>query len=224
MNEFIIFSFIQGMLAFLAPCAVALLPAYIASFISRNVDGTTSKTVLVLRGLKLASLSIVGILVIYATAGAIILIAAQVIKEYMKWIALGMGVIVIILGIAMLLGKNISLNLHLKQKKYVTESKEAFIFGLAYAIGALGCLFPLFLVVMTQAIGEPNTLIGISYILSYFLGMSLLMITTILGSIFAREYVTKSLYKILPHMQKISAVLLIIAGIYVINYQLVLIL
>ena len=34
--EFVYFSFMQGVVAFFAPCAVALLPGYIAAFISRN--------------------------------------------------------------------------------------------------------------------------------------------------------------------------------------------
>jgi cytochrome c biogenesis protein CcdA len=222
MDNFIYFSFIQGMLAFFAPCAVALLPAYIMSFISRNKEQNSSKTKLFFRGLKLALLSISGILVIYAIAGVLIIFASQFIKDYMRWVALSMGGVLIILGILILLGKNISLNLHLAHKKRNTEVSEAFFFGVAYAIGALGCLFPLFLVVATQAIAAPSTIIGASYIFMYFLGISLLMITTILLSVFAKDFLTRQLSRILPHMQKISGVLLILAGIYVINYQMAL--
>jgi len=223
MSSFFYFSFIQGMLVFLAPCAVALLPAYIVSFISRNKEQSSSKKYLVLRGLKLASLSILGILIIYAIAGTIIIFASQLIKDYMKWVAITMGGGLIILGILMLLGRNVSLNIHLKQKKHDSETAEAFFFGVAYAIGALGCLFPLFLVVTTQALAAPSILIGGSYIFAYFLGMSVLMITTILLSIFAKDYLMRQLRKILPHMNKISGILLILAGMYIIQYQLVLI-
>ena len=223
MDAFIFFSFLQGMLAFFAPCAVALLPAYIVSFISRNKDKTSAKKDLILRGLKLASLSILGILVIYAVASILIILASQLIKEYMKWVAITMGGGLIILGILMLMGKNVSLNIHLKHRKYDNETAEAFFFGLAYAIGALGCLFPLFLVVTTQALAAPSIIIGGSYLFAYFLGMSVLMITTIILSIFAREYLMNQLRKILPHMNKISAVLLILAGIYIIQYQWVLV-
>lgn len=222
MDNFIYFSFIQGMLAFFAPCAVALLPAYIVSFISRNKMQDASKIKLFFRGLKLASLSILGILIIYAIAGVLILFASQFIKDYMKWVAISMGSILIILGILMLFGKNISLNIHVAHKKRSSEVSEAFFFGIAYAIGALGCLFPLFLVVATQAISAPSNITGFSYIFAYFLGISVLMITTILLSVFAKEFLTRQLSRILPHMQKISAILLIIAGIYVINYQIAL--
>lgn len=211
------------MLAFLAPCAVALLPAYIVSFISRNKEQSSSKKYLLLRGLKLASLSILGILIIYAIAGTIIVFASQLIKDYMKWVAIVMGGGLVILGFLMLIGKNVSLNIHLKQRKHDSETAEAFFFGIAYAIGALGCLFPLFLVVTTQALAAPSIMIGGSYIMAYFLGMSTLMVTTILLSIFAKDYLMKQLRRILPHMNKVSGILLIIAGIYIIQYQLVLV-
>ena len=210
------------MLAFLAPCAVALLPAYIVSFISRNKKSNSSKTYLFFRGMKLASLSILGILIIYAIAGVLIVVASQAIKDYMRWVALSMGGILILLGILMLLGKNVSLNLHMAHKKYDNEISEAFFFGVAYAIAALGCLFPLFLVVATQAISAPSIIIGGSYILAYFLGISTLMISTILLAIFAKDFITRQLHRILPHMQKISGTLLILAGIYVIQYQMAL--
>lgn len=211
------------MLAFLSPCAVALLPAYIVSFISRNKERSSSKKYLVLRGLKLASLSILGILIIYAIAGTTIIFASQFLKEYMKWVAITLGGGLVILGIVMLRGKNISLNIHIKQRRYDSETAEAFFFGMAYAIGALGCLFPLFLVVTTQALAAPSIAAGSSYIIAYFLGMSILMMTMILLSIFAKDYLMKQLQRVLPHMNKMSGILLILAGIYIIQYQLALI-
>jgi len=223
MSSFIYFSFLQGMLAFFAPCAVALLPAYIVSFVTRNKEDNSSKRYLLLRGIKLASLSIGGILLIYSIAGILIVFASQLIKDYMKWVAISMGVILIIIGMMALLGKNIALNIHMKHKKHDNEVSEAFFFGIAYAIGALGCLFPLFLIVATQAISEPNMILGASYILAYFAGISLLMITTIVGSIFAKDRVMKLLRGILPHMNKITGILLIVAGIYIINYQMILV-
>lgn len=219
MDEFLYFSFIQGVLAFLAPCAVALLPGYIAAFISRNSEGNPATTTRMLRGLKLAMLSILGILVIYTAAGAMIIIAAQVLKDYMKWITIGMGLILILLGIFMLMGKNISFSLNMNNATHKTEAVEAFVFGIAYAIGALGCLFPLFLVVATQAMAAPTAWQGASYILAYFGGLSGMMIAAILLSTFAKELLMKYLRKILPYMERITGALLILAGIYVIHYQ-----
>lgn len=212
------FSFLQGVLAFLAPCAVALLPGYIVAFISRSGSdsGTTTR---LLRGLKLAMLSIAGIFSIYAVATILIISAAQLLKDYMIWVTIGMGSILVIIGILMAAGKSFSFTLNVNHASPKSEVAEAFIFGLAYAIGALGCLFPLFLIVATQAMAAPSSWTGVGYFAAYFGGMSLMMIGTILMSVLAREIMMKYLRKILPHMEKVTGWLLIVAGGYVIYYQ-----
>lgn len=216
--EFYSFSFFQGVLAFLAPCAVALLPGYIVAFISRSGSESGLLTQL-LRGLKLAMLSIAGIFSIYAVATILIVSAAQLLKDYMIWVTIGMGSVLIIIGILMAAGKSFSFTLNVNHATPKSEVAEAFVFGLAYAIGALGCLFPLFLIVATQAMAAPSAWTGVGYFAAYFGGMSLMMIGTILMSVLARDIMMKYLRKILPHMEKITGWLLIIAGGYVIYYQ-----
>ena len=221
--EFVYFSFLQGVVAFFAPCAVALLPGYIISFISREASGKPSQSEKQYRGLKLALLSILGILVIYSIAGVLIVVASQMLKAYMKWITIGMGSLIIILGVLLISGKSIAFTVDINQKSDRSEIGEAFFFGVAYAIGALGCLFPLFLVVATQALAAPTVWLGSSYIFAYFFGISLMMITAILLSSFARDFFMKYLRKLLPQMERITGALLVLAGIYVIYYQMILV-
>jgi cytochrome c biogenesis protein CcdA len=221
--EFIYFSFLQGVVAFFAPCAVALLPGYIVNYISRSNEGQPAISTKLWRGLKLAFLSIFGILLIYSLAGILIVVASQILKAYMKWVTIGMGGLLIILGGLMVAGKDIAFSVNVNQASSKSEAWEAFVFGIAYAIGALGCLFPLFLIVATQALVAPSAILGASYILAYFIGISLMMITAILLSTFARDLLMKYLRKILPHMELITGVLLIFAGAYVIYYQMILI-
>ncbi|MFO7845885.1 MAG: cytochrome c biogenesis protein CcdA [Balneolaceae bacterium] len=220
--EFIYFSFMQGVVAFFAPCAVALLPGYIAAYISRSDNGNPEQFTRVFRGLKLSFLSIAGILLIYSIAGVLIVVAAQLLKAYMKWVTIGMGSILIVLGFLMLFGKNISFSFNINSTKTRSETAEAFVFGIAYAIGALGCLFPLFLVVATQAMAAPTAWLGASYIGAYFAGISLMMIIAIMLSTFARDFLMKYLRKIMPHIEQLTGGLLILAGAYVIYYQMVL--
>lgn len=220
--EFIVFSFLQGVLAFFAPCAVALLPGYIMVFISRNSENDGQLSSRLLRGLKLAMLSIAGILTIYLIAGTVIVVAAQLLKDYMKWITVGMGGGLMFLGVLLIIGKNLSFTINVKQPTNRSEMTEAFVFGTAYAIGALGCLFPLFLVVATQAMAAPTIMEGASYLVAYFSGICLMMISAILLSVFAKDLLMKYLRKILPHMGRITGTVLILAGAYVIYYQMVL--
>ncbi len=220
--EFVYFSFVQGVVAFFAPCAVALLPGYIIAYITRGTGSNPDTLTKAARGLKLALLAITGILVIYSIAGVLIVLASQILKEYMKWVTVLMGAALIIVGIFMVFGKSFSISLNVNTSSKKSESGEAVLFGMAYAIGALGCLFPLFLIVATQAMAAPSALLGASYIAAYFTGISLMMIGTILLSTFAKNLFMKYLQKILPYMEQVTGVLLIAGGIYVIYYQMVL--
>lgn len=140
----------------------------------------------------------------------------------MKWVAVVLGGSLIILGILNLMGKEISLSLHFKEPNTKSEIKEAFAFGIAYAIGALGCLFPLFLIVVTQALTASSAMVGSTYILAYFFGMGGMMVFVILLAIFFKQFLVKSLRSVLPFMNQITGILLVLAGIYIIQYQLIL--
>ena len=50
-----------------------------------------------------------------------------------------------------------------------------------------------------------------------------MMVTAIILSTFARNFFMKYLRKIMPHMDKVTGILLILAGGYVIYYQMILI-
>ncbi len=216
---FISFSFFQGVLAFFAPCAVALLPGYLSSFINRdnNADNKTKRAIFI------ALMSILGFVTIYAIAGIGILTFSSLLKAYMPWIAIGMGILVILLGLLMLLGKNVALSFHLNIKSGGNEKKEAYLFGISYGIGALGCLFPLFLVVATSSISAPSAAEGVSYILVYVAGMSIFMLLFSLLAVHAKSFLQTKLRIIMPHINSISAILMILAGAYIIHYQLALV-
>jgi len=209
------FSFIQGIIAFFAPCAVALLPGYISRFATQGND----KTALIGRALKISTLMILGFFVIYGIAGALIALASQLIKTYMPYIVIGMSGIIIILGTLMALGKDIALSIHLHTKQTANETLEAFLFGIAYGLGALGCLFPLFLVVATSALAAPTVAEGSLYLLAYFLGMSIFTIIFAFLAIFAQRFLRQRMRTILPYITRASGILLILAGIYIIAYQ-----
>ncbi|MGM0507483.1 MAG: cytochrome c biogenesis CcdA family protein [Bacteroidota bacterium] len=222
--EFVLFSFLQGVMAFFAPCAVALLPGYIVAFVTRQSASRDQQSTgrQLRRALYLALLSVGGILLVYAVAGVLILVASQLLKTWMKWIAVGMGGGVILMGLAMLAGYSFSFTFQLNHAKPETERREAILFGAAYGIGALGCLFPLFLVVVTQALGAPSVWMGASYLLAYVIGLCGTMVAVILLTAYSKDRVMSLLRSILPYMERVTGGLLILAGIYIIYYQMVL--
>jgi len=208
------FSFLQGILAFFAPCAVALLPGYLSAFLTREQN---TKTPLWIKILLFSSLTILGIITIYALAGILIFSIASIIKQYMVYVVLIMAIIIILFGIMMLMGKSISLPIHSPRVKAKAQFIEAYLFGIAYAIGSLGCLFPLFLVVMTSALQAGAE--GILYLIAYAIGMSIFMILFYSLAVAGKQFLHKWLNKFMPYVLRIGGAIVIAAGIYIIWYQ-----
>lgn len=215
-------AFIQGIFTFFAPCAVALLPGYLSRFIhKKNESNTHSKIRLFGRALYLAFFTILGIFTIYLVFGGLLITFKETFKPFITYMSLLLGVVVIILGTMMMLGKNVSLSIHSK-KTSKHESVESYLFGFGYGIAALGCLFPFFLVLATAALSVESNLESALYFGTYALGMALMMITFYIIALFSKTWLQKTLSKIMPQFTKISGFIIVLSGIYIIWYQSVL--
>ena len=225
-TAFLYFSFIAGLAAFFAPCSFAILPGYISYYISKysNKDRKNIFFRNVLEGLVFGIIASAGFFTVFGLAGAAVLILGQYIKRIIPWIAVATGIILIIIGIIMIFRREFAF-FQMPKINIVRENKKlgVYLFGIAYAIGSLGCVFPIFLSVMIQGISYDSFLDGAYTVIAYIAGMSLLMIGATAFAFAAKHTLLNKLEKILPYFRKISGAILIAAGIYMIYYQYILI-
>ena len=225
-TAFLYFSFITGIAAFFAPCSFAILPGYISYYISKysNKDRKNIFFRNVLEGLVFGIIASAGFFTVFGLAGAAVLILGQYIKRIIPWIAVATGIILIIIGIIMIFRREFAF-FQMPKINIVRENKKlgVYLFGIAYAIGSLGCVFPIFLSVMIQGISYDSFLDGAYTVIAYIAGMSLLMIGATAFAFAAKHTLLNKLEKILPYFRKISGAILIAAGIYMIYYQYILI-
>lgn len=219
---FIYFAFAAGLVAFFAPCSFAILPGYISYYISRKSKKKNFSAGIV-DGLIFGLIASLGFFTIFGLAGIGVLAAGQFIKQFIPWIAVITGAILIIIGISMLLGKNISYfqlpKINLVRKN---EKLGVYLFGIAYAVGSLGCVFPIFLSIAVQGIASTPAN-GVYIILAYILGLSSLMVIITAAAFGARHFVLAALDKYLIYFKKSSALIFIASGTYMIYYQYILI-
>ncbi len=98
-----------------------------------------------------------------------------------------------------------------------------FLYGISYSIVALGCTWPFFLVVINQA-STGGILNGLVQFAAYSLGMSLLMVALAVMTALYKGFIYKYLRIILVHVRWASGIILILAGGYIVYYQLKLLL
>ena len=214
------FSFVQGGLAFFAPCAVALLPGYLSAFVARNLDkGEQTKGRLLKRALLLSFLTILGIASVYGIASFAIMLFASVVKKVIVYLGVILGVVIVVLGLFMIKGKALSFSFHGSRTKSKNLLIESYLFGVSYGIGSLACLFPLFLVVATSALQSGSFVVGLSYFVSYAVGMSMFMLVFYLLAVFAKDFLRSSVSKVMPYLNRVGGVIVVLAGLYIIWYQ-----
>ncbi len=224
-SALLVFSFSAGILAFFSPCSFPLLPAYISYFFSefRELDDSKENSAKAIKwGLGFGFSASLGFITIFILIGIISSSIGSVMNEYFPYLAIFMGIVIIILGIIMLLEIPLSLKLPIKFNFKKTGYSGFFLFGIAYALVSLSCVFPIFLMVVLTTFTTQGFLSGILIFILYGLGMSLFMmiITTIVIS--SRHQLAKRFDMILPYVNRIGGFIMVFAGIWLIYNELLL--
>lgn len=211
------FAFGAGLAAFFSPCSVALLPGYVTYYLSKqSVKLNIFKSFIVSSFFALQA--IIGFFFVFGSAGSLLLLLGQQVKALIPGVSVFSGFFLIFVGTNLLARKDIlssvTKNLHLSKK-----DPSGFLFGVIYAVGALSCTFPLFISVVIAGVVDNSVVSSFASLLSYILGFSLLMLVITIGSGFARDFVHNRISKILPFVTKISAVVILFGGAYMVYYQ-----
>ncbi|MFQ5452477.1 MAG: cytochrome c biogenesis CcdA family protein [Candidatus Paceibacterota bacterium] len=214
-----------GLLAFFSPCGYALLPAYVGFFLARQSDAgdansetdkeSSKKTTRgsVKTGIFFGLSVVLGFVVVLAVAWIIIASVGNIFGNILPQLTFWVGLLLIILG-AVFFFRPLKAQIRLPGwlQKGRTGYFGAFLFGVVYIIGGIGCTLPVFIAVLTQAatLGTAQSLL----VFAVFSGtMALLMLVITILLIVARVALFNKLKKILPFIQRAGALLLVIAGI-----------
>lgn len=213
-------AFALGMVALVNPCGFALLPAYLGYFLGMNDGDEKESRIVALNRAQVVGLSMsVGFLAVFGVLGLAFAGVIGSISGALPWVTLVMGFGLVILGIAMVMGFQPLLSLPKLERGTGSRSTGSmFLFGVSYALASLTCTIGLFLsAVGTSAAG--NTF-GQRFggFVSYGIGMGLMATGLTLAVAFGKKGLVNGFRQLLPRINMISAVVLIIVGVYVAWY------
>ena len=209
------FSFLAGLQAFFAPCSIALIPAYVGYYVKQET-GDNSKIQQLLFGLKAGSFASLGLISVYVVFGIILALFGRLIAPIFPWIELVIGGLLLFIGSSTLLGYEFAVRPPVVIQTRTNGGRRFYLFGVAYAFGAIGCTLPIFLLVIFQSLAQKGMFGGIINFAVYALAMSSLMILFSLISSLSKSAMHKFLTKYMETLQKSAGVLIILAGIYLI--------
>jgi cytochrome c-type biogenesis protein len=222
------YAFGAGMVSAVNPCGFAMLPVYLTLYLGAE-DSEFRQKSLFLRMLKACWVTLVvtaGFGLLFGLVGALVSAGGSLIMGFMPWLAIVVGSALLFLGGWMLLGRSISLPFMLNLAAKIGDPREMsvsgfFLFGVAFGATSLSCTLPIFLMVVGSSVSAGDFLAGIYQFLSYILGMGSVLFILTLGIALVKEgMVVTAMRKILPYVQKISAIFLMVAGGYIIYYWL----
>lgn len=207
--------FTAGIVAAFNPCGIAMLPSYI-SYLIGTEDKKMSNFSAMIRGMGLGVAMTVGFLIIFIAAGFLISFLGRGLVEYLPLLSLIIAILLALFGLFMLTGKQLPIKTVSFQ---VNPGKwSVFLYGIAYALASLSCTLPAFLLVISQSINE-NTVISIviNFVI-YSIGMGLVVTVITTASLISKQFVQRFLRKYIPVIEKISALIIFLTGLYLVYY------
>ena len=222
------FAFSAGMVSSVNPCGFAMLPAYLGLYLSESDAagaGESSVGTRLLRALLVGATVSVGFVVLFAAVGTPIGFGARGVADAFPWIGLIIGVLLVVAGAYLLSGgklyNNFAASISARFGNANSKSvRSYFMFGLAYGTASLSCTLPIFLAVIGGTFTAETFLDSVLQFILYGLGMGSVILTLTIGMALFKGAVAGGLRKALPHVGTISAVMLLIAGTFIVYYWL----
>ena len=206
-----------GLLSFLSPCVLPLVPPYIVylagTSLERFADAEPEPRVR-WETVGAACLFVAGFSTVFVALGASASVFGSLIRAYADKLAIVAGIVIIVMGLHFLGLTRLTL---LYREKRVTMPKPvglwgAYVMGLAFAFGWTPCIGPILAVILAIAASEATVAKGAGLLAIYSLGLGI----PFLIAAFAIEPFAKFLARFrayLPMVEKTMGGLLVLTGI-----------
>lgn len=209
-------AFVAGLISFLSPCVLPLVPGYVSLISGVGVEELKAQNASILRKVMMNSISfILGFSIVFITLGALSTEVGQVLARYKSTLAEVAGVVIILFGLH-LTGifriKALYTDARLHQVKGGSTVWGAFVIGFAFAFGWTPCVGPILAVILGFASAQNSVTKGIFLLAIYSLGLAVPFLLTSLGI----ERFLKFYGRFRSHMHAVevaSGVLLIALGV-----------
>ncbi len=213
MSEILI-AFTAGVLSFLSPCVLPLVPSYL-TFITgmslEDLQGGVDRRRTMIHSL----LFVIGFSAIFIVLGASASFLGQFFKVYEVWIARIGGVVIILLGLHMA-GVFRLMPLMREKRMHLADKPAGYLgtlgVGMAFGAGWTPCIGPVLGAILTYGFSQDTMWAGVGLLTVYSLGLAI----PFLIAAFALDWflqVFKRFRRFIPIVEKASGVLLVGLGI-----------
>ncbi len=217
MTEFII-AFSAGLLSFLSPCVLPLIPGYISYISGQSLQEVVNKKKIDTFPLILFCFGFSTVFVIFGASASLI---GQLFLQNSEILRILAGVIIIIFSLQLIGIINISY-LNFEKRIDARESKNIFfpyVIGLAFGFGWTPCIGPILGSILALASIEETLIRAVILLVFYSLGLA---IPFILSGYLIKKFLqlSKNFRSNINFISKIGGTILLITGVLILTNQL----
>lgn len=211
-------AFLAGVLSFLSPCVLPLVPSYISFITGMSFEEMTEAADT--RRVRLLTITnslafVLGFSVVFIALGASTSYVGQIFRQYQDEIRIAGGILVIIFGL--FIAGLFRPGFMMKSKKFHLSGRPsgymgAFVVGLVFAAGWTPCIGPILGGILLYATSQGSTALGFKLLSMYSLGLALPFLLSALAINTFLSY-TKVLYRYMRPIMLLSGLVLIAFGV-----------
>ena len=214
----LILAFGAGLISFLSPCVLPLIPGYIS-----YISGSSLKDLVEKKNINLFPIILftVGFSIVFIIFGAASTFLGQVLLQNSFELRVAAGLVIIILALHLIGIINIKFLNY--ERRIHTNSNVGFyspiLIGMAFAFGWTPCIGPILGSILVLASTEESLNRGIFLLFSYSLGLA---IPFILSGYLMQKFLifSKNFKKNITLVSKVGGIILLITGILILTNQL----
>lgn len=214
----ILIAFTAGLLSFLSPCVLPLVPSYVTFITGLSVEDVTKAR---RAALVHALLFISGFTIIFMLMGAGATTLGFVVKSHRAWLARIGGAMIIVFGLYLLGVLNIGVFAR-ERRVHLADKPMGYLgtvlVGIAFGAGWSPCIGPILGAILTFTASEANLKHGMFLLFAYSMGLAVPFV----AAAFAVDWFLKMFAKFrgyIGYVQKVAGVLLVAVGILMVtNY------
>ena len=213
-------AFFAGLISFISPCVLPLIPGYVSFICGTTLNELDNKSKNFI--LKKSIFFSLGFSLVFISLGATATFIGSFLLQNSKILSIGSGVIIIFFGMYLLelikinfLNKSFA-NLNIQ---YSNNLLFPFIVGVGFGFGWTPCIGPILGSILAFASLEDSIYKGILLLSLYSLGLA---VPFVLSSLLIKKFLifSKNAKNYLINIKKISGIILIITGILIVTGKL----
>ncbi len=217
-----------GMVAAVNPCGFPMLPAYLGLFVGTGATNELRPGIgqRVVRAITVSLTMTAAFVLLFASVGIALSRGLHAVTEAFPTVGLAVGILMVLIGGWMVAGGILYVDLGDRAADRLggiargTSIRAYFAYGLAYALVSLSCTLPIFLVIVGGAATSFGPGAALLQFILYAIGMGLVITLLTLGISLLQVAALRSVRRVLPFVQPVSAGLLLLAGAYLVYYWL----